>query len=179
MNILQKVLLSLSLFLSLSIQLDLFLLLNRKINWWWWTVEQEVLIKNISTQKYLFKVWKLLQHYISLHICEGIDSVIMLLYIWILLYLLINLIPVRTFFYPINPFFTHCLEFSQPICEVILIGFPCRSVTSLKYHFSFWFAFRQKMQEVVQLDIMMNLDLWSMEVNVVIGMNLLFKGKLM
>lgn len=68
----------------------------------------------------------------------------------------------------INPFFLITLSFPGLIVQIILRGFQSRSNNSFWYHFGVFFfgvPYRQKMQEVVQLDIMMNLGLWLMEVN--------------
>ena len=70
----------------------------------------------------------------------------------------------------INPFFLITLSFPGLIVQIILRGFQSRSNI---FFISFWcfvlfffgVPYRQKMQEVVQLDIMMNLGLWLMEVS--------------
>ena len=52
--------------------------------------------------------------------------------------------------------------------QIILRGFQSRSnifFISFWCFFFFGLPYRQKMQEVVQLDIMMNLGLWLMEVS--------------
>ena len=69
----------------------------------------------------------------------------------------------------INPFFLITLSFPGLIVQVILRGFQSRSniffISSWCFVFFFFgVPYRQKMQEVVQLDIMMNLGLWLMEV---------------
>ena len=70
----------------------------------------------------------------------------------------------------INPFFLITLSFPGLIVQVILRGFQSRSniffISSWCFVcFFFGVPNRQKMQEVVQLDIMMNLGLWLMEVS--------------
>ena len=68
----------------------------------------------------------------------------------------------------INPFFLITLSFPGLIVQVILRGFQSRSNIFLISFWCFFFfgvPYRQKMQEVVQLDIMMNLGLWLMAVS--------------
>ena len=71
----------------------------------------------------------------------------------------------------INPFFLITLSFLGLIVQIILRGFQSRSNIFFISFWCFFFFFflgvpyRQKMQEVVQLDIMMNLGLWLMEVS--------------
>ena len=70
----------------------------------------------------------------------------------------------------INPFFLITLSFPGLIVQIILRGFQSRSniffISSWCFVcFFFGVPYRQKMQEVVQLDIMMNLGLWLMEVS--------------
>ena len=69
----------------------------------------------------------------------------------------------------INPFFLITLSFPGLIVQIILRGFQSRSniffISFWCFFFFFGVPYRQKMQEVVQLDIMMNLGLWLMEVS--------------